>query len=217
LLFLEDRLERAEEDSPEAERYAARAREMYRRAHDYGLRLLLKRHPDLTAALDSGGDPLKQALGRCTAEDLPGVFWAGMPLAAGINLGKDDVAMIAQVPRAKALVTRALQLSEDYSHAGAHMILGSLFGGVPRMLGGDPERSRKHFDRALELTRRTFLLVHVMYAQTLAVQLQDRALFSKLLNEVLQAKLSIDPQQKLANTAAKRRARRLLDRADELF
>jgi len=88
---------------------------------------------------------------------------------------------------------------------------------VGRVLGGDAARARRHFDRALTLTRRRFLLVQVTKAQTLAVQLQDRALFDKLLGEVLAAKLSIYPEQRLANVVAKRKARRLLARADELF
>jgi predicted anti-sigma-YlaC factor YlaD len=114
-------------------------------------------------------------------------------------------------------VTRALELDEGYYHAGGHMIFGALFGGMSKTLGGDPEKARKHFDRALSLTRRRFLLVQVMYAKTLAVQLQDPALFKKLLDEVLAADLSIFPEQKLANVAAKRRARRLLARQGELF
>ncbi len=97
------------------------------------------------------------------------------------------------------------------------MILGSLYGSMGPSLGGDAAKAKKHFDRALALTERRFLLVQVMYAKTLAVQNQDLPLFKKLLNEVLDAKLEIFPQQKLANVAAKRRARRLLKRADELF
>ena len=56
-----------------------------------------------------------------------------------------------------------------------------------------------------------------MYAKTLAVQTQDKALFKKLLGEVLKADLSIYPEQNLANVAAKRRARRLLKQMDDLF
>jgi hypothetical protein len=56
-----------------------------------------------------------------------------------------------------------------------------------------------------------------MYAQTLAVQVQDRALFTKLLQEVKAAKLSIYPRQSLANVLAKRKAGRLVAKADEFF
>ncbi len=217
LAILEDKLERAAEDSPEATALAQRAREMYLRGHRYGLRLLELRHPGFIAAAAKSVEALEPLLKACDREDVAGLFWAGMPLASAINISRDDVTMISEMPKAKALVARVLELEEGYYHGGGHMIFGALYGGMGKTLGGDPERARKHFDRALELTRRRFLLVQVMYAKTLAVQLQDRKLFEKLLGEVLQADLSIFPEQKLANVAAKRRARRLLARASELF
>lgn len=217
LVVLEDRLEQLEEDSPEANRLTMRTREMYLRGHRYGLRLLEQRHPGARKAFKGNVSALKPFLARCKKEDVPGLFWAGMPLAAAINISRDDVSMIALMPKAKALIARAITLDERYYHAAGHMIFGALFGSMGKMLGGDPKQAKKHFDRALSLTKRRFLLVQAMYAKTLAVQLQDRALFKKLCDEVLAAKLSIDPEQKLANVAAKRRARRLLARIDELF
>jgi predicted anti-sigma-YlaC factor YlaD len=217
LVVLEDRLEQLEEDTPEASRLAMRTREMYLRGHRYGFRLLEQRHPGITKAFKKNVDALKPYLDTCGKEDVPGLFWAGMPLAAAINISRDDVSMIALMPKAKALIARAIKLDERYYHAAGHMIFGALFGSMGKMLGGDPKKAKKHFDRALELTKRRFLLVQAMYAKTLAVQLQDKELFEKLCNEVLEAKLSINPEQKLANVAAKRRARRLLARIDELF
>jgi predicted anti-sigma-YlaC factor YlaD len=217
LIILEDSLERAEEDSPAATTLTQRAREMYLRGHRYGLRLLDTRRARFSEAFAKGQEELERALRTCTREDVVGLFWSGMPLASAINVSRDDVAMIALVPKAKALVARALELDEAYYHAASHMILGALHGSMPKTLGGDPDKAKQHFGRALELTGRRFLLVQVMYAKTVAVQLQDRRLFEELLREVLKAELSIDPTQQLANVAAKRRARRLLARAGELF
>lgn len=217
LAILEDQWERAPEDSPAAEALARRTREMYLRAHRYGLRLVDLRHPGFSEAFSKSQESLEQALKGCDDSDVAGLFWAGMPLSTAINVSRDDVGMIALLPKAKALVARTLELDEGYYNAGAHMIFGALYGSMGKMLGGDPDQARKHFDRALELTRRRYLMVQVLYAKTLAVQLQDRALFAKLLEEVLRAELSLYPEQKLANVAAKRRARRLLSRAGELF
>lgn len=218
-VFVEDRLGQAETEAREDEAAALnrKGREMYMRGYRYGLRLLEQRRPGLRAALKQGGQALDQALKACDAEDLRGLFWTGMPLAGAVNLARDDVEMIAFMPKARALVGRVLELDERYYHAGPHMIYGALFGSVGTMLGGDPEKGRQHFEKALSLTGRRFLMVQVMYARTAAVQLQDRALFEKLLGEVMAADLSIFPEQKLANAAAKRRARRLLAQAGELF
>ena len=217
LIFLEDRMERAEEDSPEANRYAMRAKECHLRGHRYGLRLLDTRQSRFSKAFDKGGEALDEALARCGVDDVPALFWVAMPLAAAISVDREDVALIASVAKAKAIIERVLKLNEKYYNAGPHMILGSMKGSLSPSLGGNHKQSRQHFERALTLTKRKFLLVQVMYAKTLAVQTQDKALFSKLLDEVLKADLSIYPSQNLANVAAKRRARRLLKQMDDLF
>jgi predicted anti-sigma-YlaC factor YlaD len=217
LVVLEDRMEQAEDMSPAQAHLALRARTMYMRGHRYGLRLLDLRHPGMAEAAKKSVKALEPFLKECDAEDVPGLFWAGMPLAGAINVSRDDVTMIARMPVAKALIARQLELDDTYYHAGGHMIFGALYGSVGKMLGGDPKKAQQHFDKALKMTKRRFLLVQAMYAKTLAVQLQDEGLFKKLCNEVLKADLSIYPEQKLANVAAKRRARRLMARMDELF
>jgi predicted anti-sigma-YlaC factor YlaD len=49
------------------------------------------------------------------------------------------------------------------------------------------------------------------------VQSQDRAGFTSELEAVLKADLDAAPRLRLANTLAQRRARQLLDHADDLF
>ncbi|MCC6747822.1 MAG: hypothetical protein IT371_09205 [Deltaproteobacteria bacterium] len=218
MVVLEDRWESAEEDSPAAEELRLRAKNTYLRGYRYGLQLLELRHPGITQVVEKGREPeLLAALAKMEPEDAVGLFWTGMPLGSAINLGRDDVQLISRLPKVKALVRRAVELDEAYYHAGSHMVLGAMKGSTAKMLGGEPEEARKHFERALSLTGRRFLLIHVMYATTLAVQLQDKALYKKLLDEVVHADLSIDPDQKLANVVAQRRARRALAKIDEMF
>jgi len=217
LVFLEDRYERAEDMSDEAEALKARTVALYMRGHRYGLRLAELTLPGITVALHKNLAALKERLAAAGPEDVPGLFWTAMPLSGAVNLARDDVEMIAWLPEVKALMQRVVELDEGYYHGSAHLVFGSLYGGVGKMLGGDPKLAREHFDKALQITGRKFLLVQVMMARTLAVQLQDRKLFDRLLDEVQKAKLSIDPEQRLANLAAKRRGARLKARADELF
>lgn len=220
LVGVEDRLERAEAagDEEEAERQRQRARDLYLRAHRYGLRCLELRQPGFTRALGRPSDPASAGIvSRFTATDVPGLFWSGMALASAINVARDDITLVAKLGAARTLVERVVALDEGYYYGGAHLVLGALLGSSGTIGGGNVRASRRHFERALALSERRFLLVQEMYARTLAVQLQDRALFESLLREISDAALSIEPAQKLANLAAKRRARRLLARAGELF
>jgi capsid protein len=72
-------------------------------------------------------------------------------------------------------------------------------------------RSRVHFERALALSDRSFLMVQTLFAETYARMVFDQALHDALLEEVLAFELQNAPAQALSNQIAKRRARELLD------
>lgn len=223
MAVLEDRLERMAgagddlDENPAVEQLRLRTKEMQERAHRYGLRLLETSEPGAKEAYKKGREALSEMLEGCDKDDVVGLLWTTMPVAMALNIDREDVALMAQIPKIKALLVRAVELDEGYFYATAHVILGALYGSVGPMLGGDAKRARKHFERALELTKRRFLLVQVMYAKTLAVQTQDRKLFDALLDEVNKADINILVEQRLTNMVAKRQASRLRAKANELF
>lgn len=111
---------------------------------------------------------------------------------------------------------RALKLDEDYAGGTIHEALITLEG-VPGTMGGSPERARRHYGRALELSTGLSAGPHVALATSVSVPAQDRAEFERL----LKLALAVDPEKnrriRLANLIAQKRARFLLERADELF
>jgi len=110
-----------------------------------------------------------------------------------------------------------LELDASYHFAGPHLFFGVFYGGRPKILGGNPDKSRQHFEMCLKLTERKYLITQLLYAKIYAVQIQDRELFKKLLSEVLAAPVDILPEQRLANAVAKMKAQTLLESADDLF
>ncbi len=85
------------------------------------------------------------------------------------------------------------------------------------MLGGNPDKSRNHFESALKITEGKFLLISLLYSKTYAVQNQDQELFEIQLKYVLNAPDDIFPEQRLANQIAKKKAAILLGKINELF
>jgi hypothetical protein len=86
----------------------------------------------------------------------------------------------------------------------------------PPALGGEPERAREHFEKAITLTGGKDLGVKVEYARGYAKLLYERELHDRLLNEVLAA----DPYEDgytLSNVLAQEQAREMLDQADDYF
>jgi tetratricopeptide (TPR) repeat protein len=149
-------------------------------------------------------------------KDVPVLYTLGAAWTSWIQVRRADWEAVADLPRARALMERVVDLEEAYEDGGAHMYLGVFATLVPPAAGGKPEEGRTHFERALEISGDKNLMVHVLYAQYYTRMVFDRALHDRLLTRVL----SLDPQVPgyvLVNTAAQKQARALLDSSEDYF
>jgi predicted anti-sigma-YlaC factor YlaD len=191
-----------------------RARNLYLRARNYGIRGLEVKYRDFGKALRS--DP-KTTVGLASAADVPWLYWTSAAWGSAVALSKDDPELVADLPIVEALIDRALQLDEDYDHGAIHSFLISYE--TSRQGGkGDPaERSRQHFDRAMALSGAQLASPLVALAEAVSVGKQNRQEFESLLNRAIEIDLNARPEWRLSNLVMQRRARWLLSRADELF
>jgi hypothetical protein len=193
-----------------------RARAFYLRARDYGLRIF-RQDAALAKALDGSVDDLKAELAKRDKDDVAGAFWSAFAWGSYIQLSISDPAALADLPRAEAMMEFVARVDSGYYYGGSHMFLGTLAGSRPRMLGGNPEQSRTHFETSLRLSQGKFLLAYVYYARSYAVQTQNEALFEELLTKVRDTSLEVLPSFRLGNAVAKKKAEALLARKAELF
>lgn len=190
-----------EDDSP------GRAVGFYKRGAGYGTRALEER------GLAKGNSIFHKEAG---VPDVPALFWTAFCKAGWIGLNRDDPDALAELVRVMPIVERVLELDPGYYNNSAHTIYGTYYASRPRMFGGDPARAKKHFDAALGGQGNSFQMNRLMYAESYAVAVQDRELFEKLLKDVLNGR-DLVPGQRLANEAAKKKAKKLLERINELF
>jgi predicted anti-sigma-YlaC factor YlaD len=191
-----------------------RARNLFLRARDYGLRGLETTHPGFGVALNS--DPLS-AVKAAKHEDVPLLYWTAASWGMAITLSKNEPALIADQPIVEALVDRALELNEAFDNGAIHSFLISY---EPARQGapGDPsERARKHFDRAMALSGGSMAGPLVSLAESVSIANQDRQEFQSLLDRALAVDVNAKPEYRLANLVMQRRARWLLSRIDDLF
>lgn len=177
------------------------------KAKSYGRRLLATYlqlentlGPEFQAELDTIGSP---AAGN--------LFWGSFGWLTWVRQQKGSPESLADLAAIESLMARALVLDESLENGSVHLFFGALHGAKPEMIGGDFPRSRHHFERALELSDRRFLVVQTTFAETYGRMTFNKELHDTLLQEVLDFQLDRAPEHALANQIAKRNARNLLD------
>ncbi len=213
--FVQQDSEQAEDrDLAEAEALRARARRLYLRARDYGLRGLEVRHRGFAAALRA--NPAQTAR-LATAKDVPLLYWTGAAWAAAISESKDNPDLIGEMPVVTALMERALELNDAFGDGALHCFFIAYEMGRPDGKGDAADRARRHFDRALALSGGHQAAPWVALAEEVCVQKQDLQGFRSALDKALAVDVDARPEWRLANLVMQRRARWLLGRADQLF
>jgi predicted anti-sigma-YlaC factor YlaD len=217
--FVQADADQADLDGRVAEARAGRdrARKLFLRARDYGLRGLDARHAGLAARLRPGSGELAKALAELRRDDVPLLYWTASAWTLAISNGKTDMGLVAELPAPVAMMERALALDEAWDEGAIHEFFVAYDAARSAAEGGGPERAKAHLERALALSMNKKLGPRVSFAEGVLVQRQDRAEFTRVLEEVLRADPGEVPRHRLANVLAQRRARALLAHADDLF
>jgi hypothetical protein len=196
------------------EESADQARLVYLQGRDLGRRSLARRDWFRT---DRPLDEFERDLGHARREDVPLLFWTVANWASWINLSMDDPAAVADLPVAEAILRRVLELDGGYFLGLPFALAGTLEATKPVMMGGDPESSRAHFEAAFKAAGRKLLIFQTLYAQYYCRSVLDQEGFVRSLDEVLKAPADIEPDYRLLNEVARRRAARLMEQKDDLF
>lgn len=202
------------EDVTKSRVLAERARNLYLRARDYGLRGLETKHRGFSVSLHESP---RAAARTAKAGDVPLLYWTAVAWGAAIALAKDRPDLVAQQPQVEALIDRAYELDPDYEHGVIDQFLISYESARQGAKGHFAARCREHFDRAVALSNGQLASPYVAYAETVSVQMQNRAEFEMLLKQALAVDPDSRAEWRLSNLVMQRRARWLLSREGELF
>lgn len=197
-----------------AQAHRERARRMYLRARNYGLRGLEVAYPGLTKAFKT--DPAG-ALLKTSGSDVALMYWTAVAWAAAISLSKDDPFLVADLPAVEALARRALALDESFDRGGIHVFMINYEMSRAGLVADAPARARQHYARAVELTGGMHAAPYVTFAEAVCISERDRGEFERVLNQVLKLDVAAKPEWRLVNMVMQRRARWLLSRTDRLF
>ncbi|HEY5039505.1 MAG TPA: TRAP transporter TatT component family protein, partial [bacterium] len=140
----------AEANYPQSRELKTRAKKLYVRARDYGLRGLDVKFKNFSKTIMT--DP-KTAVAKAKKEDAELLYWTGVSWLAAISIGKDDPDLVSEVPQAEGLIYRAYELDPDFDEGTIHEFLITYEGSRPVLMGGSIKKAKEHFEAALKLNK----------------------------------------------------------------
>jgi predicted anti-sigma-YlaC factor YlaD len=209
-------------DLEKATEMRARAKKLFLRARDYGLRGFDAEKKGFSARLRTEPDA---ELATLTKKQVPLLYYTGAAWAAAFAVDVTDSSLATDQTVIEKMMRRALALDEAWGDGSIHDFFIS-WEAAHASAGGSVEKAREHFERSRQLSAGKRVSPLVSYAEsvltgateTAAAREKSRKEFEALLNETLRFDVEKGPpDSRLANVIAQRRAKWLLGRADELF
>ena len=159
---------------------------------------------------------VEQVIESLDKSDLQVIYVLIGAWSSWILVHSNDFRALSQISRVLQLIERMLELDEGYQFGSPHMYMGVYKSLVPTALGGDSEKARYHFERAISLSAGKNLYAKVLFAERYARNALDRELHDQLLDEVLAADPTVAGLT-LQNRLAQQRAQELKATADDFF
>jgi len=199
----------------ESKKGRERAKKLFLRARNYGLKALQLEYPDFYRTLYQ--DPRKP-LSQTNEADVPVLYWTGLAWGSAISVAKDDMSLVGDLPIITAMMERAIELDEDWSNGALHEFFIIFDAGRSEADGGGIQNAEYHFNRAMELNGGDSISPLVSVAEAICVRQQDRKRFKKLLTGVLEFDVDrVESQFRLSNILAQQKAEFLLTNINHLF
>ncbi len=175
----------------------ARAQHFYSRAIEYGIKYFEEEGISWDDLVKATRDP--EGVPGLLAKNLPsnqraheGAAFFAQALGGLINLKKDDMILVAQLPVAKGMFDWVCAENPNINHGACNLFYAAYEAGRPRMLGGNPEKGKELFKKAMELNPSNWL-VHTTYLQYYVIPMGDEdewAEVKKTLNNAAQTNAS---------------------------
>lgn len=156
------------------------ARRNYSKALAHGLEYLKLKGIPFEELRDKTSEDLKVLEyldSKLGDKDLEAVLFTANSWGGLINLSKKDPLLVSQLPMVKSLFDWVCSKRPDFHHGVCPIFYGAYEAGRPRMLGGNPEKGREIFLKAIERYPEN-ALIRVAFLQYYVIPLMDEELYT---------------------------------------
>jgi predicted anti-sigma-YlaC factor YlaD len=201
------------QDLDRATQMRQRAKRLYLRASDYGLRGLELDIPGFRERIIRDADA---TLAKATRKDVPLLYWTAAAWGAALAIDVNDSELAIRQTAIEKMMHRALVLDESFEMGALHDFFIT-WEAAHASAGGSVAKAREHFARATQLADGRRAAPYVGLAEAVSITENNKKEFESLLKQALAVDINKAPEQRLANVINQRRARWLLSRIDDLF
>lgn len=171
-------------------------------------------HPEFKK-LVTAGEKVEDAIRVLDKSYVGAIYWGSASLGKwGLNKGMATI--LANRERGRKLMARCVELDETYFYGGPHRWFGSYYAKLPSIAGRDMEKSKIHFDKALQIAPNYFGTT-VLKAEYYDTNMQDKEAFRKDLEFVLKTPSNVIPELVPEQEAEKKKAAAMLPQIDDKF
>jgi len=149
----------------------------FSRAFKYGLKFLKENDIDYMKLAKASKD--NEGIKNLLDEELSdkklhheAILFIGQSLGSMINLQRDKMVMVGQLPVVKGLFDWVCEKDPDINFGACNIFYGAYYSGRPKALGGDPKKGNEIFLNYIEKNPKNWL-ARVAYIQFYLIPLSD--------------------------------------------
>jgi len=105
---------------------------------------------------------------------------------------------------------------ENYYYGAGHRVLGTYYAKAPSFAGGDMNKSKTHFEKALKISN-DYIGTKGLMAEFYAYKKQDKELFVQLLTDAINKDVKSIPGLEFEMSVDQKKAKDLLSKVDDKF
>ncbi len=151
-------------------------------------------------------------------ENLDALYWTAANLAKWAKFASFTQKLSVKA-RIRYLWDRVMELDPNYFFGGVYRFFGGYYALVPTITGeNDPVKSKEMFDKGIAAAP-DYYESKVLFAEAYCThpKVKDKALFEKILNEVINSDVNVNKELVPENKMAVEKAKKLLAQEKELF
>ena len=121
------------------------------------------------------GERPEDAVSSVELNGQPAMYWYASNLGRWAKQSGFST-LLREKDRIKKIMTRVMELDENYFYGGPHRYFGAMYGLAPGFAGGDMDKSKEHFEKAISLAP-TYLGTRVLFLEVYAQKEEDEEIW----------------------------------------